>query len=197
MFVNISANVLWLITFTRLWEWIFTLRLVSLTNRNTKFNGIYTLELCKKTTTLKKKKQTTFAETETENMTKNTNVSCYMQIGLCKPGREMKMITRCNKKGKRRTALTGSTGRAHLENYNDWVKWWLEEVKETLEKEQRDLSWCLIDSLDCSSLILTHLFASNVSELLSIHPPTWSWFDKDIKAACKQEHLCSQFFENL
>lgn len=69
------------------------------------------------------KKKIVFVETEIENMTKNTNISGCLQIGLCKLGRKTKIITRCNKKEQRRTAVTGSIGRAHLENYNDWLKW--------------------------------------------------------------------------
>lgn len=56
-------------------------------------------------------------------MTKYTNISGHMQIGLCKLRRKMNIITRCNKKEQRRTAVTGSIARAHPENYNDWVKW--------------------------------------------------------------------------
>lgn len=51
------------------------------------------------------------------------------------------------------------------------VKWWLEEIKEGVDEEQRDLNWSLINSLvDCCISIFTCLFLLvSLSSCLFIH----------------------------
>ena len=64
-----------------------------------------------------------------------------MHTRLCKMGRKIEIMPRSSKKEQRRTAATGSMGGAHLGEIKvTRVKWWLEEIKEGLDEQQRDLS---------------------------------------------------------
>lgn len=86
-----------------------------------RLNGIYTPELSRKATTFKKP---VVVVKELDNMTMNINIFDYMQTRLCKLGRKMEIMPRSSKKEQRRTAATGSMGRAHLGEINvTRVKW--------------------------------------------------------------------------
>lgn len=83
MSVNISANVLWLITFLPYCETeSLLLGLISIYKRIPKLHGITPLSFVRKPQIF-----SLIVIVETENKIMNTNISGYIQIGLCKLGR--------------------------------------------------------------------------------------------------------------